>query len=150
MRQRLRDRLRRTWRSDIEPTEVLLVACAAYWSLILAWPADSFMTSWSYRAMDHIADELWWSGAAALLALLPVIALFAHRVWLRLLAALCHVGWWSFTSAMILISNPASTSWGIYALLAISAGWVVIRVSWDYGSELRAWLQGLLGRRSAR
>lgn len=145
---RLRDGLRRSWFGDVEPTEVLLVSCAAYWALILAWPADSFMTSLSYRTMDHIADELWWAGAAAILAALPVIALLAHRVWLRLLAALCHVGWWSFIATMILISNPASTGWGIYALLAFSAVWVVIRVSWDYGTELRAWL-GRLTRRGA-
>lgn len=134
-------RLRMIWRSDIEPTEVLLVACATYWALILAWPADSFMTSQSYRAMDHIADELWWSGAAAIVALLPVLAFVTRRVWLRLLATLCHAGWWSFISAMMLISNPASTEWVVYALLGFSAIWIVIRVSWEHGTELRAWLR---------
>lgn len=128
---------------------MLLVACAAYWALILAWPGDSFMTSLSYRAMDHFADELWWAGAAAILALLPVLAFVARRVWLRLVAMILHVGWWSFIATMIFSSNPASTGWGIYALLAVSAGWVVIRVSWDDGLELRTWLQGL-GRRTAQ
>ena len=97
---------------------VALTVIMGWLALLLAWPGETFATSSSYAVMSRIGPEEAWAMAFWIVASVGVIGLSTLDRALRLLSALVLATAHGVVALSFVLSNPASTGTGTYAVLA--------------------------------
>jgi hypothetical protein len=121
-------RAHRPWRSRLpQPItwiRIKLVAVMAWWCAILGAPFDTLQSSEAYRPFLRFAREEQWSALCGVVFLVGVAG-FRWRCMRRFSAQVLSVSHGTI-AILLVIGNPASTGSGVYALLAASAGYLVM------------------------
>ncbi len=88
-------------------------------AMLLAWPAGTFATSISYGVMHRIASEEGWAMAFSVVASVGVSGLCTASRLLRLFSVLVLATAHGVVAISFVLSNPAETGTGTYAVLAV-------------------------------
>lgn len=119
--------------NQIKAIEAAIVAALLWWSFILAIPYDTFGSSIAYDAMADIASEEVWSGIFFVVALGCLYGMLFERHKVRQISLIVSTGLWAFVAAMFAIGYIATTSTGIYFIVACLNAYVVYKVGEQRG-----------------
>lgn len=118
----------RVWYSDPIAVEKLSSVMLWGWAIMLALPFDTFWSSDSYTSLRGLCtNELWWAVGYAVAAALQTVSTCFFIRYLRFPSAIVALLVWSFTAIMMYLSNPRGTAGVVYAVMAASQAWVVLR-----------------------
>ena len=115
------------WSADTRGAEVLSAVVAWSWGILLLLPARTFDMSPSYGIMAALLPELWWGTIALTVGGLQSLAMCGNVDTPRYPSAILALILWSGASALFLVANPWTHAWLIYAILATSQAWVIIK-----------------------
>ena len=113
--------------------EVAIVAALIWWAFILIVPIDTFGSAKAYDAMANVAGEEVWSCVFFAVAILNLYSMIMKKFALNIIALLISSGLWMYIATAFAISDIATTSTGIYYILACLNTFVVYKVGEKHG-----------------
>lgn len=108
--------------------EVAVIAALVWWAFILIIPVDTFGSAKEFEAMANVAREEVWAVGFFAVALLNLYSMIMKKFALNVIALLISSGIWVYMATAFAISDIATTSTGIYYILACLNTFVVYKV----------------------
>lgn len=113
--------------------EMAIILALLWWAFILFVPMDTFSSSVAYKAMSSIASEGVWSAIFFVIGVVCLIGVLFEHYHLRQVGFIVATGLWSFIASMFAISYIATTSTGIYFIVASLTAYVVYKGGEEHG-----------------
>lgn len=118
---------------QIKAIETAIITALLWWAFILFIPLNTFASAKAYSAMAGIASEEVWAVVFFIIAILCLYGMIYDSYRIRQIGLILSTGIWIFIASMFAISDIATTSTGIYFIVACLNAYVVYKVGEQHG-----------------